>query len=59
MSDAEVGPVLNLLRFSVNKLRVLNHLMILSTPAICGKQHLSFSEPAISLLVFPIEKIAP
>lgn len=58
MSDAEVEPVLNLFLLSVNKLRDLNHLMILSVPATCGKQLSSFSEPAISLLVFPTEKIA-
>lgn len=49
MSDVESGPALNLLLFSINKLRDLNHFMILPASIICGKQHSSSSELAISL----------
>lgn len=33
--------MLNLLLLSINKLRDLNHLMIVSAPAACGKRHSS------------------
>ena len=58
MSDAGSGPMLNLLLLSINKLRDLNHLMILSASAACGEQHSSCSELAISLTVFPAGKDA-